>query len=485
MEEMNQDFVEIDLREYFNILWAKKWIIIGFAALALIVSFVFSNRMTRIYQSSTLVMIEEDGGMEALFTDGMMGGFGSRSNKAATYTQILKSRRILDGVIQKLDLRDEESGEYIRTSSLRNNVSISSGGDTNLLTITADYPDPVIAKEIANTLVSTFQRENQRINQANLTGASDFINDQLTEVEDNLIRLENSLLEYKDEHGVIYPSKQGEASLNRLFNLEMGIAEGEVELKQAKASLAEVENNLERKDAQIVSSRNITENPIIRSSKARLADLEIELVGLLENYTDNHPQVRQLRTKIKELESRIGEEVNEIVSSRTESVNPLYRSLEADFIQLQTKIIASKVKLEAYKDEVASLEGKVSVLPKRELDLARLQRETKIAETLYTMLMERREEINIQRAMQSSDMIVIDEAIINENPISPRIKLNMAIALVLAIFIAVGIIFLIEFLDTTVKDANDIERLTGLPVLGITPDLGEIDHSQGYGRGDM
>jgi len=95
--------------------------------------------------------------------------------------------------------------------------------------------------------------------------------------------------------------------------------------------------------------------------------------------------------------------------------------------------------------------------------------------------MERREELQIQEAMQTSDLVVIDPAIVNEVPVKPRKFFNMAIAVILAGMLAVFIIFLQEYLDTTVKEEKDIGRLTGLTVLGIIPDIKKKEYRQGYG----
>jgi capsular polysaccharide biosynthesis protein len=91
------------------------------------------------------------------------------------------------------------------------------------------------------------------------------------------------------------------------------------------------------------------------------------------------------------------------------------------------------------------------------------------------MLKERQEEINIQTAMKSSNIIIVDAAVVNEEPIRPNLQLNMAISFVLALFVSIFIIFLIEFMDDTIKEEKDIEKAINVNVIGIIPDIKDIE----------
>ncbi|ADL13627.1 GumC family protein [Acetohalobium arabaticum] len=490
--DITEDMVEIDLREYFTILWKRKMIIIGLLIVAIIGSLVASSLMTKIYQTSALVMVKEDKGMENLFSEqmGALGSLaGSTSNKLATYTQILKSRSIIQQTIEELELKSKETGELISPQALRNKISISGGqeGSGNLITITVNYSDPVVAKRIANTLVDKFQQMNQAMNQSDLQGAAGFVSKQLKEVKTRLANLEEKLLEYKKEHDVILPEKQGEDLLEKLTKLETAKSKAEVELKQAEAGLKEVRANYNDQDKDIISARTIAQNPMVQKYKEQLSNLEVELTGLKESYTDNHPKVIATNRKIDEVTKRLNETVEEIVRSKTETINPIYQTLKEKVITLQSKIITTKVQIDTHQQQIKELEKELNALPDKALALARLKRKNKIAEKVYTMLRERKEELQIQKAMKTSDIVVIDPAVVGDEPkpIKPKTKLNVAIAIILATFMGVGIIFVLEYLDTTIKEEQDIEELTDLPVLGTIPDFDTVDHSQGYGRDDQ
>lgn len=477
--------MEIDLREILNLFWRRKWFIVTLVFIALLLSYFITDRMPRIYETSTLIMIKESG-VDSLFS-GQFSLLGDSKNKSASYKALMESRMVLDKVIAELGLRDDK-GELLPAKALREHISISSTADTGLSTadtglirITVQYPDPVLARDIANKVVEVFTRENQRINNADLNSAIDFVNRQLATVQEELTKLEGELLQYKEESGLIMPSEYGATLLRRLTELESRKAEAELALREARILLNESRKYLAAEEESIVSSQTISRNPIVSANKERLIGLEIELAGLMGIYTEKHPRVQEVKEKIAEVEKVLADNVEEIISSRTETLNPIHRALKERIIQLETTVISTEARISALVEGIREQEEKLKELPARELDLVRLERETRIAENIYLILMERREELQIQEAMQTSDLVVIDPAIVNEVPVKPRKFFNMAIAVILAGMLAVFIIFLQEYLDTTVKEEKDIGRLTGLTVLGIIPDIKKKEYRQGYG----
>lgn len=480
MVDYEEREMELDLRELFFILWKRKWIVILLFIIAVAGSYFLSQQQPRVYQTSAVVLVRGGEGFQDLFGE-QLSVFADRANRISTYTELMKARPILEEVIKKLDLRNEE-GELISARSLRGKLSISGSRETNLITITADYNDPLIARDIVNTLAEVFEEENQRMNMAHLHSASEFITEQVETTQTRLSDLEYSLLEYKTDQGLVFPTEQGKALLNKLISLETALGEAEVERGYAQARLNELESYLQQEEREIISSKTISQNPEVRQLRNWLLDLELELAGLLEIYTEEHPKVVEINKKIDEVNERLHGTVEEITSSRTESLNPLYQSFREDIIRSQTSIIASQVKIDAYTQQIGELQRQLGELPEEELSLVRLEREHQVAENLYLLLMERQSEIHIQEAMQTADTVVVSPAIAEMKPISPRTRLNMALGGVLGTFLGVGLIFFREFLDTTIKDDKDLEKLTDLPVLGVIPDLSRVDYSKGYGR---
>jgi len=424
---INNDLVEIDLREYLYLLWRKKWIIIILVILALVASYIFSKQMTKIYSTSTMIMINKSGSSENIFDEQFSINIEDK-NEVERYMYILESRKILNNVIKKCNLTNEDD-ELISTNSLKNMVAIRRKGETDLLEITVNYSDPVMAKNIVENIVDEFKKEIKDINRANLNSASQFVDEQIVDIKSSLADLEEKILKYKKENDIIDPQQQSRNQLNQLSSLEMSKVESGLELEQALASLKEINEYLEKK-----------------------------------GFTS--------------------QEIDKIVNSDYENNNPIFTNLFNEKVDLEKQIVESKIKMDNYAKGISSVNEELDKFPEKNLELSRLEREADVTENLYLLLKERQEEISIQTAMKSIDIVVLDNATINRNPIKPNITLNMAIAVLLAIFIAVFIIFIFEFMDRTIQNEKDIEKATGLSVLAIIPDDGDNKNDEyGYGYG--
>ena len=479
----NYEEIEIDLREYLMILWHKKWLIIGFIIIAILISYFITAQIQRIYQTSTLVMVQTENGPESLFNE-QLSFVGKNDKLINTYSEIFTSRRIIGQVIEELDLRNEKE-EYISVNSLRQNISIQSRQNTDLINVQINYHDPKKTKKIADSIVQNMQIEIKNLNQASLKGASDFIDTQLKSTQQRLAELEDRLLEYQENNEILLPEIQGKNLLERYAELELKKSEAELLQQEAQISLGEINQKLEGINQKIVSSESISRNPEINAIQSNLTSLYTELEGLKTKYTAKHPEVKAVQARIDNLEKALNNKTAEIVSGRTETNNPLYQNLNSQIIQLEVQQVTSAARIEVYNQRLTEMEVELDQFPQAELNFLRLQREKNVAEEIYLLLRNRKEEINIQQAMQTSDIFVIDDAYLPENPIKPNLKLNLAIASVLSFMLSVFIIFLLEFMDNTIKNENDLEKISDLPVLGIIPNLDEIDHHKNYGEEDQ
>ena len=178
-----------------------------------------------------------------------------------------------------------------------------------------------------------------------------------------------------------------------------------------------------------------------------------------------------LQAEIEDVKEKLSEQVQRVISTETRSINPIHRELYGSLINLEVELMALQSREQALRSLIAESEAELTSLPRKELELARLMRETQVLEELYVMLMKRNEETRIAEAMQTADVQVIDRAVLPERPVKPRIKLNIAIACVLGLFIGVGAAFLLDFMDTSIKTKEEAEAILGLPVLGQIPDF--------------
>ncbi len=468
----------IELQELFKILLKHRVMILLLLIASVVTAAVVSKYfITPIYQAETSILVKTTGKMEMPFTSVTTLG----KNEVGNYVEIFKSRSVVERVIENLGLDNEPSYEGI--NSLRNSITIQPVAGTDVIKIKVESPDPERARDIANGLVDIFVAESQMSNQAEARGAREFIEEQLLNMEAVLEKAEKDLVDYKTSQSITSPGEEGRALLQRLIDLDSARAGAQVSLSEAKTRLEKIYVELEGQADFVESTQTFSDNPFVKEYKAKLTGLEVELAGLLQNYTDKHPSIIRVKAEIEEVKKRLAQEEEKILASQTKTLNPVRTNLLQSAVTLRAEIAALEIKEEVLAEEIKRLEGELEKFPQKELELMRLMREKTVTEEIYLMLMTKREEMRISEAMKISDINLIDTAITPDSPIKPRKALNVAVTACLALFVGCGLAFVFEYLDTTIKTAEDVQAYLGLPVLGSIPIMSEESNQRSKRKG--
>lgn len=460
---------EMDLLEYWEIIVKKRGLIALIFALTVLVVAAYSFFTTPIYQATAVVMVREQGSPAQLMFSDTFGGF--TKNAAQNYVQIMKSRTVLEKVSKALNLTDPN------LKSLERQLTIQPVQGSDILKVSMESAEPQAAVDFVNKLTEVFIDWNRHSRQEDQRNAREFIEAQLVTVTENLHLAEEELRKFKETEKALAPSQETIVGVNQLAALEADLSQVGIGITETQERIAQVRAKLAEQDETLISATTIAENRFVTEYRARLADLEISLSGAKEKYTERHPSVLALQAEIEDVKTKLAEQVERVVGTETRSINPIHRELYGSLISQEVELMALRAREEALRSLRSEIEKDLATLPGKELELARLMRDSKVLEELYVMLRKRNEETRIAEAMQSADVQVIDEAILPRSPIKPRLKLNIAIGGVLGLFLGVGFAFLLEFTDTTLKTKEEIELFLQSPVLGQIPDF-DNDNNQ-------
>ena len=456
---------EMDLREYWDIIVKKRGIVAIVFIVTVLAVTVYSLLATPIYEAFTTVIVRESGlSMQSMFLEGVMGGTGT-ANTAQNYMQIMKSRTILEQVSNILGSED------LTPRALEKAITVQPIQGSDVLKISMESPEPELAQRTVNTLADVFINWNTLYQRDDRRTARLFIEVQLEGAAENLRLAEEELKAYKERERVFSLADETVAKIAQVSQLEANLTETQIAIQEVQERIGQVRASLEREDETLISSTTIAQNTFVTEYRRRLSDLEIRLSSAREKYTDRHPTIISLLAEIEDVEAKLAEEVQRVIGTETMSVNPVHRQLYGNLIDLEVETMGLHARETALLALIAEQEKDLDLLPTRELELARLMRNAKVMEELYLLLRTRYEEARISEVMQTADVQVIDDAILPENPVKPRVKLNIAIGIVLGLFLGVGLAFLLEFMDNTINDQDDVERWLGLPVLAQIPEL--------------
>jgi len=233
------------------------------------------------------------------------------------------------------------------------------------------------------------------------------------------MELANTVAEVYIEENLLEKKKQ--AKIARQF-IEEQLASVEKRLRENEESLSK----FEKEKLAMKSTKELT--PAIENIQNKLEDLEFELAGLLKKYTEKHPRVIQLKSQIEELESRLKRQI-----------------------------------------ETSSKTAEVSDFSERQLEYARLERELEVNKKLYMMFREKLEEARISEAQKTSDVSLVEPAVLPDSPLGTPEKTTTILGGLFGLVLGLGLAFLRESLDTSLGTIEDVESLVNLPVIGVIP----------------
>ena len=416
--DRNED--SIDLSRLFRVMGDHKPIIFGIVGICTLAALVISLILPKQYESTALVQTSNaaasSAGVAALAA---LGGVGA-SSPTMNYMELMKSRTVLEPIIDSLDFDGEEKKPDVKKFA-KKYLDIKNTKGTNLIEVSARWETPEEAQRISQTVVDNFllmQTDMSRQTQSLLVT---FLEKRIDEAKKASEAAEAKLLAFSKAHKIYSPDDQVKYVLNQMLAFDKSMADFEVSIKSGQASLDAANAALE---AQKMSSRayNVSDNGIVQGLRSQIVAKQVELVGLRQNYTEKHPSVQRAVEELHQLENSLQSEVIASVDSNAVTLNPTQSELLKQQALAAVGLTVSKATKKAVEEEWGKKEEELGKLPDDALEYVRLQRDVTIQNEVYLNLVKQSEQHKIQAAMDSMDIQIVDPANLPEKdrPVWPR-----------------------------------------------------------------
>jgi len=350
-----------------------------------------------------------------------------------------------------IELRAAEPGnvyEMVRITSDQAAGMISQGvsaypmGDlTSMIGLSVERPDPKTARDVANAIAEAYVNQDREQKLKEATTILDMIDQQLAALGKQLNISEQNLQEFKIRTGLQRLSPEGASMIDVAVALEKQRAA--LLLKRQK-----IEEFIKYPGYSALEPSMVESLPGVPELLARLLELRGIRGELLREYTSSHPDVI-------DVEGKIGLLNEEIANAATVAIKSLDQELSAIDAELE---ISSK---------------KLEQVPEEELELARLSRSSSVNAELYSYLLQRQQEERIALASITSKVEIVNEALMPVSPVKPNKNKALGMGLLIGLLLGVGLTFLLEYLDQTIKDEDEIKERFGLTVLGTIPKISD------------
>jgi polysaccharide chain length determinant protein (PEP-CTERM system associated) len=441
----------ISLDEIINMAIRRRWIILIPLFIATVFGIYIAVTTPKTYEASTLVIVQPQKVPKDFVRPAVAENVEAM---LGTISQLVKSRTNLERIVNDFGMmsrnrRAEEMEDIV--DGLRNNISINVRRDrkgSDIFWISYRGKDPQRVADITNALATNFIDSTTMERELQASETSSFLDDELKNIRKRLHEMEAEIKDYRQQYMGELPEQLG-SNLARLQGLQNQLTAKEASLREIKLRIAELESQPTVATGDSLNP-NDTEN------------LEAKLAELLMRYTENHPDVTRLKRRIEELKRQGGNAGAGIQTGSSRRTDELTRDKMA--LERQIALLNSQIQ---------TFQRRVEETPKREQELISLKRDYDNMSNLYSSLEKRKLEseisVNMEMDKKGEQFQIIDSALPPKTPIEPNLQKIFLLTLGVGLAFGCGLAYLLEFLDSSYRNPENVEQDFKIPVIATIP----------------
>jgi polysaccharide chain length determinant protein (PEP-CTERM system associated) len=479
--------------DYWHMILRKKWLVLAIFFTCVLGGGILCVVWPASYRSSTLILVES----QKIPEDYVKALIGPNiEERLNSIQQQVMSRTLLTQMIQEFDLYPGDvrrDGIETVVERLRKDILVTTSvtrsarnGVVDAFAISFAHNNPQVAMNVTAKLASQFIDENLRSREQLVTGASEFIEQELARAKERLEAQEQSLSLFKTKYMGELPG-QVQANLSTLDRLSLQHGTTVDALQRAADRLSLIEKTFKEYEALGPTMAGTVQGPggavVVDPSLLRLKELEKMLTTLAAEYKDNYPDIITLKQEIQALKAEIGNTAREnkesdIASPATKETKPLdtyLRELGRQREEAKLEIASLKERLSRIKDQMKEYEARVEKAPAREQELMLLERDYGNFKENYRSLLDKklnaRLSESLEKRQKGEQFRIIDPANLPETPETPNRLKIMLLALALGSGLGVGGVVALESFRPVFRRSDEVESLLQLRVLASIPNF--------------
>jgi capsular exopolysaccharide synthesis family protein len=469
---------QLDFRVLWLILKRNAWIIGGIVLAALVLGLAVTMLMTPLYTAQASIQIDQEAAQVLDTQDQVQPtvSYQDADRFLQTQVDVLKSREMVVRVAQALNLfndpkffdrmnvtppdpdptvkRDQQLRDAV-IETISDNLSVAMPRNSRVATIYFASPDPRLATQVANIYASEFIKYDLQRKFNSTAYARGFLAQQMGEAKARLEQSEQDLNNYARQVGLIKTDQtnpDGTTTTSSSSVTTASLAQLNAAANQATADRIAAEENWRTVEkTPLLSIPDVLANKAIQDLLDQRATTQAALSDERAKHLDAYPTVQQLKAQLAEINSQV-----------TTIATGIKQSIEQQYESARAREDALDAQVDAIKNDTLSEQD-------RSVRYNILARDADTNRTLYEGLLQRYKEVSAAAGITASNISVVDQAAVPTRPSSPRLLINLTLALLAGLAIAGGVVFVREQLDDAIRAPEDVERKLGLATLGVIP----------------
>ncbi len=478
------------LLDYWNVIAKRRWVVLSCLLIVFTTVAIGTLKKKPIYEGKVLIEINPEQPNVLNFQEVLQLTSIDIDSYRETQYKVLQSRTLARHVVDDLKLyrypefykgrilfgmieRDPEKipspsdpgpldpsmRAYRNTvNNFIDNIDVSPVRRSNLVELYFYSEDAEMAARIANQLSNDYIRQNLQVKWDETTKASEWLQEQLVGLKAKVEKSEDDLQSYARANSIIFVEEKQNLVNERLKQLQEAYTKAQTERFQKESLYNLVQAG------RVQDLPGILDNKLIQDLSVRLAELQRDYAQMTATVKPEYPKAIALKKQIDTIQASLDRQKKNL----SQNIIDLYRTALAN---------------EKYLGQALNEQKKVvNDIAEKSIQYNILKREVDTNKQLYEGILTRMKEARVSAGVQASNVRIVDAAEVPKNPVKPRVVLNLALGIILGVGIGVGLALFQEYLDNTLKTADEVERLLRLPALGLLPDY--ISNGDGKAVGD-
>ncbi|MFZ0333507.1 MAG: polysaccharide biosynthesis tyrosine autokinase [Candidatus Acidiferrales bacterium] len=466
---------ERNLLDYLIVLRKHQWMILTFLLLVVTIVTIASFKMKPVYVASARVEVDPENDNPLPFQDNNSSfqEYVDMDDYIETQTKIIQSETLAMDTIRSLDLpRYAEFGGDPRAlvnagpnqkeppilGDFLSRLTVSRVPESRLIEVQFAAQDPALAAQVVNKHLENYQEHNFKSRYDATMQASDFLSSELEELRIKMEKSDAAEVAYERQNQIWMVDANQNTTTQKLQELSNALTLVQTQLaeKEAVYDLAHSDDS--------ASMTAIQSNPTVQDLNKTKLQLDAQYAEALAQFGPNWPKVQVLKAQDDAIAAQLK-------NAKSEAV----RQIDNDYHQIEAREALLERDLNRQELQADNMAQKL-------VQYNMLKHDAESNKELYDGLLQKLKEAGISAGLRSSNIRIVDPALVPSTPARPQKARNILLALLIGLVGGVGLAFLREYLDNTVKSPDDVQNLTGLPCLAVVPSFANRNGSRSLGR---
>lgn len=329
-------------------------------------------------------------------------------------------------------------------------VKVEPVPNSQLVDVAFVSSDAALAVRAANTLAEEFVAQNLELRRQHMVASLDWLVQELATQQRKVEASERAMAQYREDQNALSLEGRQNIVVSRLNQLNDAVTRAKTNRLQRESLYQQVENLDANVSAEAIPA--ILQNPYIQAVKTRLAELQREQTTLLERYGEKYPDVLKVNANLQDVTRQLQTEVAKAIDAIR---------IEYEAARLEERTLSAA--LEDQKSAAIDLDRK-------NVGYTVLEREARSNRQVYETLLQREKELQVLAGSRGNNVWIIERAEqVPAVPFTPTPARDLVLAIVAGLALSLGLVFLLDYLDDTIKSPDDVTDKLMIPLLGFSP----------------